>query len=105
MDFESFLVSEILIFLSEGVQRSTPRIEFYSTPAERALNYRPLTELNHSSSESLASYWGHTKNMGVLAYERGNEYLPYMNTEFVARDMLRIVEAHGREKLMYWGFS
>ncbi|KAL0059389.1 hypothetical protein AAF712_013867 [Marasmius tenuissimus] len=43
--------------------------------------------------------------MGALAYERGKEYLPYMNTEFVARDMLKIVEVHGKEKLMYWGFS
>ncbi|KAJ8092865.1 hypothetical protein PM082_023498 [Marasmius tenuissimus] len=96
---------DVVGFDPRGVQRSTPRIEFYETPAERAFNYRPLTELNHSSSENVASYWGHTKTMGALAYERGKEYLPYMNTEFVARDMLKIVEAHGKEKLMYWGFS
>jgi pimeloyl-ACP methyl ester carboxylesterase len=31
--------------------------------------------------------------------------LAHINTDHTARDMLSIVRAHGREKLLYWGFS
>jgi hypothetical protein len=31
--------------------------------------------------------------------------LPHINTENTARDMMTIVNAHGQEKIQYWGFS
>ncbi|KAL0580848.1 hypothetical protein V5O48_001140 [Marasmius crinis-equi] len=96
---------DIVGFDPRGVQRSTPRIEFYTTPVERAFGHHPATELNNNSRETVESYWANTKNMGTLAYKRGKDYLAYMNTDHSARDMLSIVEAHGREKLQYWGFS
>lgn len=40
-----------------------------------------------------------------LVGERGGEWLGNINTEQTAYDMLSIVKAYGREKLMYWGFS
>lgn len=36
---------------------------------------------------------------------RGQNYAPYVSTALVARDMLEITRAHGREKLQYWGVS
>ena len=86
------------------MQRSTPRIEFYESRVERILSLRRENELNQSR-ETVESFWGNSKIMGTLAYERGKDYLGHMNTDHSARDMLSIVEAHGREKLQYWGFS
>ncbi|KAL0580850.1 hypothetical protein V5O48_001142 [Marasmius crinis-equi] len=87
------------------IQRSTPRIEFYQTPAERTLKQFNQRELNNSLRDTVQSYWGNAKVMGALAYERGKDYLPFMNTDHVARDMLSITQAHGREKVQFWGFS
>ncbi|KAL0059019.1 hypothetical protein AAF712_014257 [Marasmius tenuissimus] len=95
---------DLVGFDPRGVQRSTPRIEFYESRAERALSFRPYAELNQSR-ETVESFWANSQIMGTLAYERGKDYLGHMNTANVARDMLSIVEAHGQEKLQYWGFS
>ena len=94
------------IFGHSGIQRSTPRIEFYESREERALLHRPANELNHSSM-NVEGYWAGSKLMGSLAAERDNDkkILAHMNTENAARDMLSITEAYGREKLQFWGLS
>ncbi|KAL0568268.1 hypothetical protein V5O48_013728, partial [Marasmius crinis-equi] len=96
---------DIVGFDPRGIRRSTPRIEFYQSPAERTLKHFGPRELNNSLLDTVQSYWGNVKVMGALAYERGKDYLPYMNTDYVARDMLSIAQAHGREKVQFWGFS
>ncbi|KAL0569858.1 hypothetical protein V5O48_012099 [Marasmius crinis-equi] len=96
---------DLVGFDPRGVDRSTPRIEFYKTRAERRLLQHLPGELNHSVTDNLGSYWAHSQNIGALAAQNGKDVLPYMNTDHSARDMLRITEAHGREKLQYWGFS
>ena len=50
-------------------------------------------------------FWAQSKLAGTAAYERNGNVLRYMNTENVARDMLAITEAYGREKLQYYGVS
>ncbi|KAJ8092879.1 hypothetical protein PM082_023512 [Marasmius tenuissimus] len=95
---------DIVGFDPRGVQRSTPRIEFYESRVERVLSLRREAELNQSR-ETVESFWANSKVMGTLAYERGKDYLGHMNTDHSARDMLSIVQAHGREKLQFWGFS
>ncbi|KAJ8092912.1 hypothetical protein PM082_023546 [Marasmius tenuissimus] len=95
---------DLVSFDPRGVQRSTPRIEFYESRAERALSFRPGAELNQSR-ESVESFWADSQVIGTLAYERGKDYLGHMNTANSANDMLSIVKAHGQEKLQYWGFS
>ncbi|KAF8219018.1 hypothetical protein L208DRAFT_1383140, partial [Tricholoma matsutake] len=42
---------------------------------------------------------------GQLAAERQLDELRHTNTDQTARDMLRITEAHGQEKIQYCGFS
>ena len=56
---------------------------------------------------NVEGYWAGTKLMGSLAAERDKDkkILVHMNTENVARDMLSITKAYGRENLQYWGFS
>lgn len=64
------------------------------------------TTLN-SSSNALARVWGLSKLVGELAEERTTAawVAKHMSTALVARDMLSITRAYGREKLLYWGFS
>ena len=59
----------------------------------------------NTSTGDVAKTWARAKVTNQLAAERQLELLRHINTDQTARDMLRIVEAHGREKLQYWGFS
>ncbi|KAK7040318.1 hypothetical protein VNI00_009786 [Paramarasmius palmivorus] len=96
---------DIVGFDPRGVRHSTPRVELFKSREERALWFRPaIKELNHSS-DNVASFWARNKINGQLAEERLINLLPYITTSHVAQDMLHIVEAYGREKLQYWGFS
>ncbi|KAF8910277.1 hypothetical protein CPB85DRAFT_1562210 [Mucidula mucida] len=50
--------------------------------------------------------WANAQLLGQLAKDRDTAgLLPYIGTENVARDMLRIIETAGQEKLLYWGAS
>ena len=59
----------------------------------------------NSSVDALARAWARGIVVGQLAGERDDGSLRFMNTDHTARDMLKIVQAHGRERLQYWGFS
>lgn len=54
----------------------------------------------------LPSQWANFQALGRLAKDRDTAgVLAHVSTDNVARDMLRIVEAHGQTKLQYWGIS
>ncbi|KAK7022930.1 hypothetical protein VNI00_016820 [Paramarasmius palmivorus] len=59
----------------------------------------------NSSSQYVSNIWARSKIEGILAEERLADVLPHIQTDHTARDMLRINEAHGREKIQYWGIS
>jgi hypothetical protein len=88
--------------LFTGVGKSTPRVSFYKSAAERAILY--ASDL-HIAEDDVANRWAHAVLFGKLAKDRDDGYLKHLNTDQTARDMLRIVEAHGRSKIQYWGFS
>ncbi|KAK1235215.1 hypothetical protein PQX77_001570 [Marasmius sp. AFHP31] len=96
---------DLVGFDPRGVSRSTPRIEFYGSQAERAFSFPGSAAELNQSTVSVESWWADSQVMGTLAYERGKDYLGHINTANSAMDMLSIVEAHGQEKLQYWGFS
>lgn len=90
-----------------GVGRSTPAVSFFDTASERALwAGNELTNVG-SSPAALAFNWARYQIYGRLAEERDKtkDVLIHINTENTARDMLKITQAHGRDKLQYWGFS
>ncbi|KAK7057882.1 Abhydrolase-4 domain-containing protein [Favolaschia claudopus] len=98
---------DLIGFDPRGVGRSVPRVSIYKSRAERALRMAVdsrFISLNHSA-DSLARGWARGILDGQLAGERDDGNLRFINTDHTARDMLRIVEAHGLEKLQYWGFS
>ncbi|KAF9457252.1 TAP-like protein-domain-containing protein [Collybia nuda] len=96
---------DILGFDPRGVGRSVPRVSFFETAAERAL-WGPISlHVLDTSRGDVAREWARSKVVNELARERQLDVLRHMNTDHTARDMLRITEAHGRERLQYWGFS
>ncbi|ESK91337.1 alpha beta hydrolase fold family [Moniliophthora roreri MCA 2997] len=97
---------DLVGFDPRGVSRSTPRITFFKTREERLSWERAgVHELNSSLQDNVASFWSRAKVAGRLAGERAGDILPFMNTDHTARDMLRITEAYGREKIQFWGIS
>ena len=43
--------------------------------------------------------------LGSVANSTAAGAAPYVSTALVARDMLTIMQAHGYDKIQYWGFS
>jgi hypothetical protein len=82
-------------------------VSFFETRVEREIytgNTARRESLN-SSDDAISRAYAHSLILGQLASERDAGSLRYINTENTARDMLRIVQAHGQEKLQFWGFS
>lgn len=86
-----------------GLARSTPKGVVFS-PEERA-SWSASQHLMDDSEEHVPKAWARAQVFGKLVEKRAGAYFKHINTENIARDMLSIVRAHGREKLMYWGFS
>ena len=89
--------------LFTGVGQSTPRVAFFKSAGERAIWF---ASSRHIAEDDVANTWASSVLLGKLAEDRDDDgYLRHINTDQTARDMLRIVEAHGRTKIQYWGFS
>ncbi|KAJ7908214.1 TAP-like protein-domain-containing protein [Mycena leptocephala] len=101
---------DIVGFDPRGVSFSKPSVSFFRTAAERELWTPPDLNLRYPSlnatSEVISNRWAQFQLIGQLAEERDTEnVLQYITTDNVARDMLRITEAFGFEKLQYYGVS
>ncbi|KAH9483235.1 Carboxylesterase A [Psilocybe cubensis] len=96
---------DLVGFDPRGIARSTPRISFFKTDIERHLFNYASSFLVNNSDEGIHRTLARAKLVGQLAAESDSGYLRHMNTDHTVRDMLRIVEAHGRSKIQYWGFS
>ena len=92
---------------ASGLGATTPSLQVFSSRAEVKLFSvnTPLT-LN-STPADLPRLYGYAQILGDLVEERvkAAHVAKHMSTAFVARDLLSITRAHGREKLLYWGFS
>lgn len=97
---------DIVGFDPRGVGWSTPGVSFYESQIERALGYHhPNGVALNASSDAVGQLYAKSKVANALAKERASDVLPYMTSDFTARDMMSIVEAHGQEKLLFWGMS
>jgi hypothetical protein len=80
-------------------------MSFFETAVERELwGDRELAVLN-ATTDGVARAHARATIVSQLAVERQLDELRHINTDQTARDMLRITEAHGKEKIQYWGFS
>ncbi|KAJ7882484.1 hypothetical protein B0H13DRAFT_1629451, partial [Mycena leptocephala] len=86
-----------------------PRGEFpqsYPARFELQWNIASVPESLNASSDAIPHAWGRARLLGQLAAQRDmSEILKYMTTNNVARDMLRITQKFGFEKLKYYGIS
>ncbi|KAJ7663541.1 Alpha/Beta hydrolase protein [Mycena rosella] len=98
---------DIVSFDPRGVSYSTPVAAFFETDAERALwNAGTLPTSLNASADAIPHDWARANVLGQLAAQRdASGILTYMTTDNVARDMLRITESFGFEKLQYYGIS
>ncbi|KAL4251257.1 Serine protease/Carboxylesterase S33, partial [Pleurotus pulmonarius] len=96
---------DIVSFDPRGVGLSVPRASFFDTNVQREMWGSAFDVLN-ATSDGLVRAWGRAQLMGGLAAKHDQRHVfEHITTENTARDMLQIVEAHGREKIQYWGFS
>jgi pimeloyl-ACP methyl ester carboxylesterase len=88
-----------------GIGATTPTFTLFDGDAERKIwELQQPKPLNVSNIEELTRWMAYADIYGDLGEIRSN-VSRYMSTSIVARDMLRITRAYGREKLLYWGFS
>lgn len=59
----------------------------------------------NETSDAIPKRYAQASILGKLAEQRSLESVSHVSTAEVARDMLSITEAFGREKVLYWGFS
>ncbi|KAJ7019489.1 TAP-like protein-domain-containing protein [Mycena alexandri] len=112
---------DIVSWDPRGVSFSTPIASFFETDADISkpwAHYRGLlmeralwnaasfpTSLN-ASDDAIPHAWGRAHIEGQLAAQRDTtQIMKYMTTDNVARDMLRITQKLGFEKLQYYGVS
>ncbi|KAF8577644.1 hypothetical protein K439DRAFT_1418020 [Ramaria rubella] len=96
---------DIVGFDPRGIGLTEPQVSIFSDAYERAyweLGQQPLANSTH---DSLARGYARADLFGDLAVARSKRAAQYVSTASVARDMLSITRAHGRERLLYWGFS
>ncbi|KAF7301068.1 Abhydrolase-4 domain-containing protein [Mycena indigotica] len=96
---------DIIGFDPRGIARSTPRASFFSSRAERAIFNSGGGLSPNASADTLSRIWAQGTLLGELASANDDGNLKFINTDNTARDMLRIVQKHGSDKLLYWGFS
>ncbi|KAF9031846.1 alpha/beta-hydrolase [Hymenopellis radicata] len=102
---------DIVSFDPRGVGVTTPRAEFFLTETERNLWFADRTQaagtVNATHDTTLIpKLWAGSQILGQLAKDRDTAgLLPFIGTENVARDLLRIIDVAGQEKLLYWGIS
>ena len=101
--FYSSACSDVYVEL-KGIGESTPTVSFFESQAER-VQWTPPIKLLDASVDAIPLALGRAQITNKLAKQRDNNTLAHINTDQTARDMLSIVQAHGREKLQYYAVS
>ncbi|KAG6809677.1 hypothetical protein H0H92_015191 [Tricholoma furcatifolium] len=97
---------DLVGFDPRGIARSTSSVSFFDNALDRKLwNDHDGVYVVNASQAGLARAWAQSIVNGKLAWDRQADVLPHITTDQTARDMLSIVKAHGRDKILYWGFS
>jgi pimeloyl-ACP methyl ester carboxylesterase len=90
-----------------GVERTTPSLRgFIDTPELMTFSIKAEDDPPLGTTpDALARTYARYASYGAVAQSRLKDVAPYINTPFMARDMLAITQAHGFDKLQYWGMS
>ncbi|KAI0086450.1 TAP-like protein-domain-containing protein [Irpex rosettiformis] len=98
---------DIVGFDPRGVGFTTPYLSIFKDDGEgMAWSLREsAAPLWNSSSDAIPRLHARSTVLNTLIGDRAAGVVDYVSTASVARDMLEITKAHGRDKLQYWGFS
>ncbi|KIM23795.1 hypothetical protein M408DRAFT_332157 [Serendipita vermifera MAFF 305830] len=98
---------DIIGFDPRGIGYTTPVVNVFDTPLERASWYLRLLEAPYinETSTALVEVVAKARLINELVAQKVPAAAEHVNTAVVCRDMLSIVQAHGYDKLQYWGFS
>ncbi|THH28198.1 hypothetical protein EUX98_g5998 [Antrodiella citrinella] len=96
---------DLIGFDPRGLGFTTPTLTTMISPGEEGLFYNKLSLLVNSSDTALGALYASSHVVGAFAKARVGDVAQHVGTPVVARDMLSITKAHGRDKLQYWGFS
>ncbi|KAH8114404.1 TAP-like protein-domain-containing protein [Phellopilus nigrolimitatus] len=88
-----------------GIGFTTPGLLAFQVKNEANMFYINAFPTVNSSLNAIASLHGNARVLGDVAKSRIQSVAEHVSTPVVARDMLSIVKAHGKNKLQYWGFS
>lgn len=96
-----------LYLINSGVGRTTPLATVFQTAGENLVWQLQTSDgpLPFETADAVARLYDSSHVYGDLVFRKGQSYAPYVSTALVARDMLEVTRAHGREKLLYWGIS
>ena len=101
-------ISCITVSSTSGVSRSTPSVSFFDNNVDREIWTAKASVFSvvNTSTNSLGELVADSQVVGQLTgVTNRNGYLSSINTDYTARDMLRITKAYGRDKIQYWGIS
>jgi hypothetical protein len=80
-------------------------VKFFNSSVEQALWLQGGFRALNTPGDTIPKSWARAQVIGKLAAARDKNIIRHITTDNVARDMLQIVRAHGREMIQYWGFS
>jgi pimeloyl-ACP methyl ester carboxylesterase len=93
--------------MHSAIGRTTPVLPMFTSALE-STTFSIKTSQDPplgATTDALARTYARYASIGAVAEFRLKDIGPYVNTPFVARDMLAITKAHGFDKLKYWGIS
>ena len=96
-----------MVSLFRGIGRTQPAVNVFPDDSE-GTRWRLISNdvpLVNTTQDAVARQHAMAIVYGDLAEVRTQQASPYVSTALVCRDMLRIMNAYGRDKLQYWGFS
>ena len=100
-----FLTSTTLFPGLLGIGNTTPLFSVFTSLSQAsAWGLQSIFDAN-SSSNAIGRIHAQSQIISTLAFNNAIKVGQHMSTAVVSRDMLSIVRAHGRDKLLYWGFS
>ena len=99
------VVRRLILSLYLGVGQTTPPLAIFDSSIEAGIFYSTYPSNFNESVSSLGRGYALNQIRGNIAVDRAEKVAASMSTPAVARDMLNMVEAFGRDKLSYWGFS
>ncbi|KAB5513522.1 TAP-like protein-domain-containing protein [Coniochaeta sp. 2T2.1] len=96
---------DLITFDTRGTYNTLPFSCYGNDTLARAVAAATTPTFGRASNTALGAQWAGGKLFAETCYARNNLTGSMIGTAFIARDVMRIVDALGEDGLRYWGFS